>query len=308
MQRPSVGDGVAGRTSPIGPVLVVDEQQVREGIGEDAGPRGAGRVAGSRGDGRPQRQLSHPGERQALEAAVGPDELRRRSPTPAGRDLGRRTVLQEAAAGRHDGDEVAHLDRLVDVVRHEEDGLREVVLEPGATRSADGRARSGRRRRTARPSAGWADRPRARGPRRRAAARHRRAGSGTGRGRSPDRGRPARAAPCRSRWRAAGEPRRRGTVSTFWPTVRCGNRPTCWMTYPMRRRSSTRSRVATSTPSTRIRPLVGSTSRLTILSDVVLPQPDGPTRTQMRPRAPRGRDPRPRRAPPGPRGTGHSAW
>ena len=43
------------------------------------------------------------------------------------------------------------------------------------------------------------------------------------------------------------------------------------------------SRVATSTPSSRIRPEVGSISRLTILSDVVLPQPDGPTSTQILP-------------------------
>ena len=33
----------------------------------------------------------------------------------------------------------------------------------------------------------------------------------------------------------------------------------------------------------RMRPLVGSISRLTIFSEVVLPQPDGPTRTQILP-------------------------
>src|SRR3954469_18867877 len=51
----------------------------------------------------------------------------------------------------------------------------------------------------------------------------------------------------------------------------------------MPRRSSVTSRPATSTPSSRIRPFVGSISRFTILSDVVLPQPDGPTRTQILP-------------------------
>ena len=51
----------------------------------------------------------------------------------------------------------------------------------------------------------------------------------------------------------------------------------------MPRRSSVTSRVAASTPSSRIRPDVGSISRLTILSVVVLPQPDGPTRTQILP-------------------------
>src|SRR5262245_14160252 len=43
--------------------------------------------------------------------------------------------------------------------------------------------------------------------------------------------------------------------------------------------------LATSLPSTRICPLAGSTSRLTILSVVVLPQPLGPTNTQISPGA-----------------------
>src|SRR5215210_8577433 len=51
----------------------------------------------------------------------------------------------------------------------------------------------------------------------------------------------------------------------------------------MPRRSSVVSRVAASTRSRRIRPDVGSISRLTILSDVVLPQPEGPTSTQIFP-------------------------
>ena len=55
------------------------------------------------------------------------------------------------------------------------------------------------------------------------------------------------------------------------------------MTYPIPRRSSVVSRVAASVPSSRIRPDVGSMSRFTILSEVVLPQPDGPTRTQIFP-------------------------
>ena len=51
----------------------------------------------------------------------------------------------------------------------------------------------------------------------------------------------------------------------------------------MPRRSSVTLRVDASTPSNRMRPDVGSISRLTILSDVVLPQPEGPTRTQILP-------------------------
>ena len=55
------------------------------------------------------------------------------------------------------------------------------------------------------------------------------------------------------------------------------------MTYPIRRRSSTAGRDATSSPSIVIRPEVGSTRRLTIFMVVVLPHPDGPTRTQISP-------------------------
>ena len=51
----------------------------------------------------------------------------------------------------------------------------------------------------------------------------------------------------------------------------------------MLRRSSVTSRVAASTPSIRMRPLVGSMSRFTIFRLVVLPQPDGPTSTQILP-------------------------
>ena len=49
------------------------------------------------------------------------------------------------------------------------------------------------------------------------------------------------------------------------------------MTYPIRRLSFTGSTAAMSSPSTRIRPDVGSMRRFTIIMVVVLPQPDGPT-------------------------------
>src|SRR5437879_10624231 len=51
----------------------------------------------------------------------------------------------------------------------------------------------------------------------------------------------------------------------------------------MRRRRVLTSVLITSTPSMRISPLVGSTRRLTIFRLVVLPQPLGPTSTQMSP-------------------------
>lgn len=51
------------------------------------------------------------------------------------------------------------------------------------------------------------------------------------------------------------------------------------------RRSFTGSIPAMSSPSTRIRPEVGSISRFTIIIVVVLPQPDGPTRVTSSPSA-----------------------
>ncbi len=76
-----------------------------------------------------------------------------------------------------------------------------------------------------------------------------------------------------------------GTVAVFSSTVLCGNSPTCWMTYPMCRRSSTGSAAAMSSPPSRIRPEVGSMSRFTIFIVVVLPQPDGPTSVTSSPSA-----------------------
>src|SRR4051812_10492343 len=64
------------------------------------------------------------------------------------------------------------------------------------------------------------------------------------------------------------------------PTVMCGKSPICWITYPIPRRSSVTGSSVTSRPSIRISPESNGISRLTILSAVVLPPPDGPTRTQ----------------------------
>ncbi len=53
----------------------------------------------------------------------------------------------------------------------------------------------------------------------------------------------------------------------------------------MRRRSRTGSTREMSSPPTRMRPDVGSISRLTIIIVVVLPQPDGPTSVTSSPSA-----------------------
>ena len=67
--------------------------------------------------------------------------------------------------------------------------------------------------------------------------------------------------------------------------VWCGKSPTCWMTYPIRRRSRSGSLRVTSSPCSRIVPDVGSTILLIIFSVVVFPQPDGPTRITISPSA-----------------------
>ena len=72
----------------------------------------------------------------------------------------------------------------------------------------------------------------------------------------------------------------RGTTQMFCATVMFGNRPICWMTYPMWRRSSTLSMEAASFPSMRTLPPSGSSRRLIIFIVVVFPQPDGPISTR----------------------------
>ena len=61
-------------------------------------------------------------------------------------------------------------------------------------------------------------------------------------------------------------------------TLRCGNRLNCWKTIPIRLRIWSRltSGSVISTPSMKILPEVGSSSRLMQRSSVDLPEPDGP--------------------------------
>ncbi len=58
----------------------------------------------------------------------------------------------------------------------------------------------------------------------------------------------------------------------------CGNRLNCWKTIPIRARSLSTSASGSviSSPSTKIRPLVGVSSMLTQRSSVDLPEPLGP--------------------------------
>ena len=83
-------------------------------------------------------------------------------------------------------------------------------------------------------------------------------------------------------------------MAMFWATVMCGNRLPPWMTYPIRRRSSSASCSLTSSSPIRMLPEVGSISRLIIFSEVVLPQPDGPTNITISPAGMSRTSPRPR--------------
>ena len=65
----------------------------------------------------------------------------------------------------------------------------------------------------------------------------------------------------------------------FSSTVRCGSSPPFWMTYPIWRRSVVLRMERSGVPSQVIRPVVGSSIRLTMRSVVVLPHPEGPTIT-----------------------------
>ncbi len=83
--------------------------------------------------------------------------------------------------------------------------------------------------------------------------------------------------------RSFDQPSRPGTVAMFSPTVWCGNRPICWITYPISLRSSRASRCSTLRPPSRMSPPVIEIIRLIRRIAVVLPDPDGPTSTQTSP-------------------------
>ena len=114
---------------PTGRSSVVDDQQVLRLLLQRVAA-GGGRVIAdaSRGHG-PERELADAPQRQPLEPAVGTDEPSHELRRGIGEDLGGRRELGELAPCLHHRDEVAHLDRLVDVVGDEQDRLREVLLE-----------------------------------------------------------------------------------------------------------------------------------------------------------------------------------
>ena len=93
----------------------------------------------------PEVDVAHALQRQPLEAAVGAHEVLHELVLGVGEQLGGRGVLGQLSALAQDGDVVAHLDGLVDVVGDEDDGLadlaleaQELVLEPLAVDRVDG--------------------------------------------------------------------------------------------------------------------------------------------------------------------------
>ena len=87
-----------------------------------------------------QVELAHAGQRQALERAVGARRTARRTRRPgAARISSGVRVLREHAALAQDRDAVAHLDRLVDVVGDEHDGLADLAPAGAGTRPAGAR-------------------------------------------------------------------------------------------------------------------------------------------------------------------------
>ena len=82
----------------------------------------------SRGHGL-QLELGDRAQRQAFEPAIRANEAGHEVGSRVGQQLRRRPELGQHAAHLQDRDEVAHLDRLVDVVGDEHDRLGQLLLE-----------------------------------------------------------------------------------------------------------------------------------------------------------------------------------
>ena len=228
-RAPRAGMPSRSSTQPIGRSSLVDEQQVAGTASRGDRPRAsaassptravaAGAQLAARRRGRATSRLSPRSAptNRATKSDAGSARISSGGPNCA-----------RTPADLQDRDEVAHLDRLVDVVGHEQDRLgellleaQELVLEPLADDRVDRAERlvheQHRRVRGERPRHADALALAARQLRRVAVAR-------SVAGLEPDEREQLLGA--RARWRAVGQPRRRGTVATFSPIVWCGNRP-----------------------------------------------------------------------------------
>ena len=109
--------------------LVVHQQRVGDlRVGELRARLGRG-LARAHERRPPQVHVAHALKREPLERPVGAHEVLHERVRRLHQELGGRRVLGELAALLHDRDAVAHLDRLVDVVSHEDDRLADLALE-----------------------------------------------------------------------------------------------------------------------------------------------------------------------------------
>ena len=178
-----------------------------------------------------QLEVADAAEREALEPAIRPDEALDELGRRVGQDRGRRVVLGEDPAALEDRDPVAHLDRLVDVVGDEHDRLahlllepEELVLEPLAADRVDRAERLVHQhdRRIGRQRASHADTLSL------AARQLARVAIAVRAGLEADK--VEELLDALARLRAPDQRSRPGTTATLSPMVRCGKRPTCWMT------------------------------------------------------------------------------
>ncbi len=109
--------------------LGVDEQRVGDLGALELRPDLGGRLADEGERRLPEVDVGDAHQRQPLERAVGADEVLDEVVGGVHQELGGGRELREVAALLEDGDAVAHLDRLVDVVGDEEDRLADLGLE-----------------------------------------------------------------------------------------------------------------------------------------------------------------------------------
>ena len=229
--RDRLGFEVAlGEPARAGGARSSTQQRVGDFGALELGPHLGGRLADVGERRLPEVDVGDPHQRQPLQRPVGADEVLDELVGGRHQQLGRGRVLGDPAALAHDRDPVAHLDRLVDVVGDEEDGLldlrleaEELVLEALAVDRVDRAERlvHQHHQRVGGERPGDAD------PLLLAAGELRRVAVAElgveadqleqlGR-RGPRSGRLSQPSSC-------------GTVPMFWAIVRCGKRPISWIT------------------------------------------------------------------------------
>ncbi len=128
-------DAARGRDPAIvepaeGATPVVYQEEVGERVACGALPRRGCVVPCARRDWGAQLELRDADQREPFQAAISSDETRDEVRGRIREDVLGGAELREVASQLHDRDEVTHLDRLVDVVGHEDDRLGDLLLEP----------------------------------------------------------------------------------------------------------------------------------------------------------------------------------